>query len=54
VDEAYRQRRADCVGVWGTKIQAVISLTVTFGLMAGALPVSLWETSGQSAVVESA
>jgi len=52
--EAYRQRRSNCVGVWGIKIQAVISLALTFGLMAGALRVSLWETSGPSAVVESA
>ncbi|MBA3623530.1 MAG: hypothetical protein H0W48_03555 [Methylibium sp.] len=54
VDEAYRQRRSDCVGVWGTKIVVVISLTAPFGLMAGALLVSLWKRRGQPAVVEPA
>jgi len=47
VDEAYLQRRS----VWETRISVLISLTVTFGLMAGAVLVSLWYTRGQSAVV---
>jgi tellurite resistance protein TerC len=44
----------NCVGVWGTNILVVISLTVTFGLMAGVVLVSLWKTRGQPAVVEPA
>ena len=41
------------VGITG-KIPAVISLSVTFGLIAGGVLVSLWKTRGQTAVVESA
>jgi tellurite resistance protein TerC len=37
------------VGIIG-KIPAVISLTVTFGLIAGGVLLSLWKTRGQSAV----
>jgi tellurite resistance protein TerC len=40
------------VGVIG-KIPAVISLSVTFGLIAGGVLVSLWKTRGQPAVAES-
>jgi tellurite resistance protein TerC len=39
------------VGIIG-KIPAVISLSVTFGLIAGGVLVSLWKTRGQPAVVE--
>ena len=39
------------VGIIG-KIPPVISLSVTFGLIAGGVLVSLWKTRGQSAVVE--
>jgi tellurite resistance protein TerC len=39
------------VGIIG-KIPAVISLSVTFGLIAGGVLVSLWKTRGQSAVGE--
>jgi tellurite resistance protein TerC len=39
------------VGIIG-KIPAVISLGVTFGLIAGGVLVSLWKTRGQPAVVE--
>jgi tellurite resistance protein TerC len=38
------------VGITG-KIPAVISLSVTFGLIAGGVLVSLWKTRGQPAVV---
>jgi tellurite resistance protein TerC len=41
------------VGITG-KIPAVISLSVTFGLIAGGVLVSLWKTRGQPAVVEAA
>ncbi len=41
------------VGIIG-KIPAVISLSVTFGLIAGGVLVSLWKTRGQTAVAESA
>lgn len=41
------------VGIIG-KIPAVISLTVTFGLIAGDVLVSLWKPQGQPAVAESA
>ncbi|MDO9315072.1 MAG: TerC family protein [Burkholderiaceae bacterium] len=40
------------VGIIG-KIPAVISLSVTFGLIAGGVLVSLWKTRGQPAVAES-
>jgi tellurite resistance protein TerC len=39
------------VGIIG-KIPAVVSLSVTFGLIAGGVLVSLWKTRGQSAVGE--
>ncbi len=35
------------------KIPAVISLSETFGLIAGGVLVSLWKTRGQPAVAES-
>ena len=41
------------VGIIG-KTPAVISLSVTFGLIAGGVLVSLWKTRGQPAVVEPA
>ena len=41
------------VGIIG-KIPAVISLTATFGLIAGDVLVSLWKPQGQAAVAESA
>jgi predicted tellurium resistance membrane protein TerC len=40
------------VGVFG-KIPAVVSLSVTFGLIAGGVQVSLWKTRGQPALAES-
>jgi len=40
------------VGIIG-KIPAVLSLSVTFGLIAGGVLVSLWKTRGQPAVAES-
>ena len=40
------------VGIIG-KIPAVISLSVTFGLIAGGVVVSLWKTRGQPSVAES-
>jgi tellurite resistance protein TerC len=35
------------------KIPAVSSLTATFGVIAGGVPVSLWQTRGQPAAAES-
>ena len=37
------------VGIIG-KIPAVISLSVTFGLIAGGVLVSLWKTRGETAI----
>lgn len=40
------------VGIIG-KMPAVMSLSVTFGLISGGVLVSLWKTRGQPAVAES-
>jgi hypothetical protein len=42
------------VGLWGAKMPLMISLTGSFGLMAGAVRVSQWKTREQPAVVEPA